>query len=112
MRSLTKGLCASGWQSCAMFMRMHYDAWLSGFVSLGAAGIDEVRWLKPVRPGHVLQGRSVCTAKRIMRSRPEVGICQMQHEMLNQDGEVLLTMQLSQFIAVRTPSAGQPETRT
>lgn len=103
--SLVKGLCASGWHSCAMFMRLLYDGVLKDAASLGAPGIDEVKWIKPVRPGHVLKARSVCTSKRLMGSRPGVGICMMQHEILNQNDELLMTMQNAQFLAVRNPVA-------
>jgi acyl dehydratase len=103
--SLVKGLCASGWHSCAMFMRLLWDGQLHRFASLGAAGIDEVKWMKPVRPGFVLKARSVCTSKRIMASRPGVGICQMRHEILNQNDELLMTMENAQFLAVRNSAA-------
>ncbi len=103
--SLVKGLCASGWHSCAMFMRIFYDGMLADAASMGGPAIDEVKWLKPVRPGHVLKARSTCLEKRVMRSRPGVGICKMKHEMLNQDDELLMTMQNSFFIAVRDPAA-------
>lgn len=103
MLSLTKGLCASGWHTCAMFMRLLCDSVLKDAASLGAAGIDEVKWIKPVRPGFVLQARSVCTGKRLMKSRPGVGICQMKHEILNQHDELLMTMENAQFLAVRDP---------
>jgi acyl dehydratase len=101
--SLVKGLCASGWHTCAMFMRMFFDGMLADCASMGGPAIDEVRWMKPVRPGHVLKGRSTCVEKRIMRSRPWIGICKVQHEMFNQEGELLMTMQNSFFIRVRHP---------
>lgn len=101
--SLVKGLCASGWHSCAMFMRILYDGHLKDFASLGANCIEEVKWMKPVRPGFVLKARSVCLNKRVMASRPQVGICQMRHEILNQDDEVLMVMENAQFLAVRDP---------
>ncbi len=104
MKALTRGLCASGWHSCAMFMRLHYDGWLSGYASLGASGIDELKWLKPVRPGHVLKGRTAIVETRTSKSRPDVGIVRVKHEMLNQSDEVLLSMELSQFIRVRNPN--------
>ena len=106
--SLVKGLCASGWHSCAMFMRLFYDGMLADAASMGGPAIDQVKWLKPVRPGHVLKARSTCVEKRVMRSRPGVGICKMQHEMLNQDDELLMTMENAFFIAVRdqAPAAG------
>jgi acyl dehydratase len=102
--SLTKGLCASGWHSCAMFMRLFYDGTLKNAASLGAAGIDEVKWLKPVRPGFVLKLRTTCLEKRLMRSRPGVGIAKMKHEMLNQHDEVLMSIENSQFMGVRDPA--------
>lgn len=102
--SLVKGLCASGWHSCAMFMRMFYDGMLADAASMGGPAIDQVKWMKPVRPGHVLKARSTCVEKRVMRSRPGVGICKMQHEMFNQDDELLMTMENSFFIAVRNPT--------
>ena len=109
MLSLVKGLCASGWHTCAMFMRMMCDGYLNNAAGMGAAGIDEVRWMKPVRPGHVLKARTVCLEKRLMRSRPGVGICKMKHEILNQDDELLMTMENSQFLAVRDPAAAQAQ---
>jgi acyl dehydratase len=103
--SLTKGLCASGWHSCAMFMRIYYDGVLKNSASLGAAGIEEVKWLKPVRPGFILSVRSTCLEKRLMRSRPGVGIAKMFHEMLNQHGEAVMSVENSQFMGVRDADA-------
>ena len=103
--SLTKGLCASGWHSCAMFMRIYYDGMLKNSSSLGAPGVDEGKWLKPVRPGHILSMRSVCVEKRPLRSRPGVGICKMKHELLNQDGELLMTLEVPQLMALRDPQS-------
>jgi acyl dehydratase len=101
--SLTKGLCASGWHSCAMFMRIYYDGALTNAASMGAPGIDEVKWLKPVRPGHVLKMRSTCLSKRLLRSRPGAGMAMMKHELLNQDDEVLMVVENPQLIGVRDP---------
>ena len=101
--SLVKGLCASGWHTCAIFMRMLYDGMLVDCAALGASAIDETRWMKPVRPGHVLKARSTCLDKRVMRSRPGVGICKMRHEIMSQDDELLMTMENSFFIRVRNP---------
>ena len=107
--SLTKGLCASGWHTCAMFMRILYDGVLKDAASLGASGIEEVKWIKPVRPGFVLKARSVCTGKRLMNSREGVGIAQMKHEILDQDDELLMTMENAQFLAVRNPAKARAE---
>lgn len=106
-KSLVGGLCASGWHTCAMFMRVLCDGVLKNAASMGAAGIDEVRWMKPVRPGHILSAKSVCTSKRLMSSRPNVGICQMKHEIYNQHGEMVMTMENAQFLAVRDPEGAR-----
>lgn len=106
-KSLVGGLCASGWHTCAMFMRMLCDGYLLRSASMGASGIDEVRWMKPVRPGHVLSAKSTCLSKRVMNSRPNVGICQMKHEIYNQNGELVMTMENAQFLRVRDPEAAK-----
>lgn len=111
-KSLVGGLCASGWHTCAMFMRVLYDGVLKNAASMGAPGIDEVRWMKPVRPGHVLSAKSVCTGKRLLKSRPNVGICQMSHEIYNQHGELVMTMTNAQFLAVRDPAKAAAAART
>jgi acyl dehydratase len=87
-----------------MFMRMLADGMLAHCAALGASAIDEVKWRSPVRPGHVLKARSTCVEKRLMRSRPGVGICKMHHEILNQADELLMVMENSFFIAVRDPA--------
>src|SRR5262247_3412230 len=83
------GLIASGWHTCAIMMRMVCDGPLSTTASLGSPGVDEVRWVKPVRPGDVLSCRHVYTAKRELASRPDVGIAQLTVELLNAASETL-----------------------
>jgi acyl dehydratase len=103
--SLIGRLCASGWHSCAMLMRMLADEVLNKAASLGSPGLEEVRWLKPVFPGDVLTARYTCTAKRVLISRPRVGLCSMLFEMLNQDGDVVMTWAGCQLFKVRAPGA-------
>ena len=83
------GLIASGWHTCAMMMRMVCDGPLRHTASLGSPGVDEVRWVKPVRPGDVLSCRHVYTEKRDLASRPDVGIAKITIELLNATGEVM-----------------------
>jgi acyl dehydratase len=112
-RSIVGGLCASGFHSCAMLMRMLADDFLVYGTSLGSPGIDEVKWMKPVRPGDHLSARLVCTAKRELASRPGVGIAKLMIEMLNQKGEVVMSWDSNQLLKVRRPStAGETERRT
>ncbi|MEZ5818273.1 MAG: MaoC family dehydratase [Hyphomicrobiaceae bacterium] len=102
-QSIVGGLCASGFHSCALLMRMLADDVLSRGTSLGSPGIDEVKWMRPVRPGDRLSGRLTCTSKRALNSRPEVGIARLVTEMLNQAGEVVMCWDSSQLLRVRHP---------
>lgn len=97
------GLCASGWHTCALMMRMLYDGHLQNMASLGSPGIDEVRWTRPVRPGTVLSCRHVCTEKRDLASRPDVGIAKITLELLDGAGEVLCRWHTNQLTRRRHP---------
>ena len=102
--TLASGLIASGWHTCSILMRMMCDAFLNNSLSQGAPGIDEVKWLKPVRPGDVLKGNSTITAKRVSRSRPEIGIFEIRHELINQNDELVLTITNSGMMGLRNPA--------
>lgn len=106
--SIVGGLCASGFHSCAMFMRMLADDVLNHATSLGSPGMDEVKWMKPVRPGDVLSGTYVCTEKRPLASRPGVGLAKVHFEMLNQSGEVVMSWDSNQLLKVRHPGRADP----
>ena len=62
--SILGGLSASGWHTCAMFMRMLCDAFLLDSTSQGSPGIDHVKWKKPVLAGDRLTGTLTVLAKR------------------------------------------------
>jgi len=85
------GLVASGWHSCGIMMRIMVDQVLSPETSLGSPGIDELRWLKPVRPGDTLRLRLTMLEARRSRSRPEMGSTRQRMELLNQKDEVVLS---------------------
>ena len=87
----TGGLIASGWHTIAMMMRMYADNILADN-GLPAPGVDEVRWLQPVRPGDTLRMRVTIEAARVSRSKPDRGVIRRYSEVLNQHGEVVLTM--------------------
>ena len=105
--SIVGGLCASGFHSCAMLMRMLADDVLAHGTSLGSPGIDEVKWMKPVRPGDRLSASFLCTAKRPLASRPGVGIAKLFIEMLNQKGEVVMSWDSNQLLKVRHPTPSE-----
>ena len=91
--SILGGLSASGWHTCAMFMRMMCDAFLLDSTSQGAPGVDYVRWKKPVLAGDTLSGTATVTALRESRSRPELGFVTVRHQLTNQRGDVVLELQ-------------------
>ena len=85
------GLIASGWQTTAIMMRLLWDTFLKDTASLGSPGSDEIRWLKPVRPGDTLRARFTIQEVIPSRSKPDRGIVKTLTEMLNQHGEVVMT---------------------
>ncbi|WP_029012679.1 MaoC family dehydratase [Niveispirillum irakense] len=98
------GLVASGWQTAGFMMRMLVDNMLSPEGSLGSPGLDELRWLRPVRPGDRLSVRVEVLETRLSRSRPGMGTVRQRSEVLNQHGEVVMsTISVGMF---RTRSAG------
>lgn len=99
------GLAASGWHSCALMMRMMCDSYLLNAASMGSPGLDEIKFIAPVRPGDTLKGQFTCLEARASGSRPELGICKMFYELFNQHGELVMTWHCNQFFGRR--SAGE-----
>jgi acyl dehydratase len=96
------GLIASGWHTAAMMMRLIVDNFLPKTASLGSPGIDELRWLRPVRPGDVLSIRlSVLEATR-SRSRPDRGVVRTLCEVLNDRREVVMSLKAMNILACRS----------
>jgi acyl dehydratase len=91
-RSIYGGLLASGWHTGSLLMRILYDGLLKDTASLGSPGIDELRWLKPVRPGDTLAARMTILESIPSRSKPDRGLIRSLMEMRNQHGEVVLTI--------------------
>ncbi|MES2173720.1 MAG: MaoC family dehydratase [Pseudomonadota bacterium] len=89
-------LSASGWHTTALFMKMFVAEMQRQpgrqAASLGAMGVDELRWLRPLRPGDMLHGRSEVIDKKASQSRPEMGIVRSKVTIFNQDDKPVLTM--------------------
>jgi acyl dehydratase len=92
-RSQFGGLIASGWHTCAMVMRMYYDAVLSHAASQGSPGIEKLRWLRPVRPGDTLRVRVRVLEARPSESKPLLGLVRNAWQVLNQEDETVLEME-------------------
>jgi len=85
------GLVASGWFTAAVVMRMTVDHNLGEWASMGALGVGDLRWHRPVYPGDTLSIRTEVTEKEV---RDETtGIVRYDKEVLNQDGEVVMSME-------------------
>jgi len=100
------GLIASGWHTAALTMRLLVENYLSEESSLGSPGIDELRWIKPVRPGDALSVRVVVDDARRSRSRPDRGLVRSSIEVRNQRGETVMTFKAMSLIGLRNPGAG------
>ena len=86
------GLIASGWHTTLLFMSMFVRAILLDSASQGSPGVEEIRWLAPVRPGDTLTGRVTVTDTRPSSKNPRRGTVFMLNEVFNQDGTLVLTM--------------------
>ena len=100
-QSLFGGLIASGWHTASLAMRLLVDHYISHVASLGSPGVDELRWLKPVRPGDTLSVRITLLVAQRSRSKPDQGFIRGSTEVLNQHGEVVMTMKSGGFVRCR-----------
>ncbi len=90
-RSIYGGLIASGWQTAAVSFRLVVDGLIGDVASMVSPGLDELRWLRPVRPGDTISVRTVVLEVRPSRSKPDRGVVRVRYETLNQRGETVLT---------------------
>lgn len=100
-KSMFGGLIASGWHVTAKLMRLFVDNYVDQRTALGSPGVDEVRWLKPVRPGDTLNAWVECAGKVPSRSRPEMGIVHEQWRATNQKGELVMTLKGTNMVRRR-----------
>jgi acyl dehydratase len=91
-RSMLKGLSGSGWHLCSVMMRMMFDGFIGRTASLGSPGVNELRWLAPLRPGDDLMLDVDVAEARISRSRPTTGIVTFKAVVSNASGQVLCEM--------------------
>ena len=103
--SVFGGLCASGWHTCAMAMRLMVTNFLQTAASLGSPGLENVKWMKPVFPGDTLRLQHRILEARPMSKRPDVGLVRTHWEMFNQHGDQVLHMEGWGMFRRRTPAA-------
>jgi acyl dehydratase len=100
------GLCASGWFACCILMRMCAEAFVLDSSSMGAPGVDEVRWLMPIRPDDRLTLRATVLDTRLSRSRPDMGLVRFSFDLFNQRDEHVVALTTSMMMGRRTPAGG------
>ena len=106
-KTMLKGLSASGWHTCALMMRLIADGLVLDSSSMGAPGVEEVKSLRPVRPGDALTARLTVLDKRESKSRPGVGFVRQHCELLNQHGEVVLDTSYAGMFGTRAAETAE-----
>ncbi len=98
-------LIASGWHTGCLLMRMMCDAYLLDAASEGSPGIDEMRWLKPVKPGDRLSVKRTTLSARPLNSRPHIGVVAFQFEVMDQQAVTALLLKSAAFFRRRPETA-------
>jgi len=99
------GLIASGWHTAGLMTRLFIEHYLTEAASLGSPGGDELRWIKPVRPGDNLSVRVTVLKAVASKSKPDRGAVTSFIEVINQAGEVVMTFKVVNIIAKRAPDS-------
>jgi acyl dehydratase len=103
--AIVGGLFASGMHTACMHMRLLADGLLRDCLSMGSPGVEEVRYLAPVRPGDRLTLHFEVLDARLSRSRPEMGILKIRNRMVNQDGKPVMQLTSTMMIGRRAAAA-------
>jgi acyl dehydratase len=103
--TMLDGLAASGWYLCCILMRMCTDAFVLDSSSMGAPGVDEVRWLLPVRPDDELSLRATVLDTRASKSRLDMGFVRFEFELFNAQGQRVMTLTTSLMMGRRERAA-------
>ena len=99
------GLIASGWHTVALVMRMMCDSYMLDSASLGSPGVENLKWLKPVRPGDTIRAQRTTLEVRASASRPEMGLVKTRWEVFNQNGEQVMAMEGYGMFGRRNPGS-------
>jgi acyl dehydratase len=102
--SIFGSLCASGWHTCSLAMKLTVENLLAESSSKGSPGVENLRWLKPVYPGDTLRLQHTILESRALRTRPDTGLVRAGWEMFNQNGEKVLQMEGLGMFGRRNPA--------
>jgi acyl dehydratase len=106
-KSIFGNLCASGWHTCALAMKLTVENFLNDAASMGSPGLESLRWLKPVYPGDTLTLKHTIVESRPMRKRLDTGLVRSVWDMSNQHGETV--MQMEGYGMFRRRHPGSPD---
>jgi acyl dehydratase len=101
-RGLFGGVIASGWHTASLMMRLFVDNYLSKVATLPSPGIDELRWVRPVRPGDRLRVRATVLEADRSRSKPDRGMIRSLVEVLNQNDELVMSLRPMNLLRCRS----------
>ncbi|MBS3960707.1 MAG: acyl dehydratase [Sandarakinorhabdus sp.] len=103
------GIVVSGWLTCALMMRLLVDEMRENPVaSVGTPGVDRIRWRSPVYPGDALVLETEVSGKRLLKSRPHMGLVHKRLRTTNQHRRLVMTSETWEFVAL---DSAQPERR-
>jgi acyl dehydratase len=106
-RSIFGNLCASGWHTCALAMKLTVENFLHESASMGSPGLESLRWLKPVYAGDTLRLQQTVVESRPLLTRPDTGLVRSRWEMFNQNGEKVMQMEGYGMFGRRHPATAQ-----
>lgn len=92
-RSIFGNLCASGWHTCSLAMKLTVENFLNESSSMGSPGLESLRWLKPVYPGDTLRLQHTILESRPLRTRTDTGLVRSSWDLFNQNDEKVLRME-------------------
>jgi acyl dehydratase len=107
--SLLGGLASSGWQTAALSLKLLVDGFLNQVASMGSFGFTDLKWRQPVMVGDTIGGTATITSMRRSKSHHDRGIIVIAFDVRNQKDEPVMTMNLTNLVEVRDPSAPLPE---
>src|SRR5262249_43505722 len=110
--TLFGGLVASGWHTCCVLMRMLSDDFLGDASFMGAPGVEEVKWLAPIRPGERINARATVLETRPSRSRPDIGFVKFRFELINPADQPVMTLIVSRMFGGRAANAARDAERS
>jgi acyl dehydratase len=110
-RSIFGNLCASGWHTCALAMKLTVENFLCQSSSMGSPGVENLRWLKPVYPGDTLRLQHTIVESRPLRTRADTGLVRATWDMFNQHGDKVLHMEGYGMFKRRQPASDEEMAR-